>query len=304
MNALASYTDKQLELIRNTVAKGTTPDEFNWFMEIARSTRLNPLRRQIYCFLFHERDPKKRQMVVVTGIDGYRSIAARSGNYRPGKAITCFDEAMVNPDTNPLGISHSEVTVYLHSHGEWHEITERADWSEYAPIIDIWAEDETGQRRKTGRQQLEPKKDGWRRMGRIMLEKCAEARALRRGWPDDLGATYTDTEVDQAQVLDLPSERIEAAEQAKRYERIGGPAITVDWMDGGELQRVPVGKFGDAALSFIREHTKPGEEEIGTVLAWRDRNSHALKEYWAHDKDGALQIKAALEQLTQAVAAE
>ncbi len=157
------------------------PDEFNWFMEIARSTRLNPLRRQIYCFLFHVNDAAKRQMVVVTGIDGYRAIAARSGNYRPGKAVTTFDEALVDPDTNPLGISHSEVTVYMHSHGEWHEITERADWSEYAPIVDLWGEDETGRRRKTGKRQLEPKKDGWRRMGRILLEKCAEARALRLG---------------------------------------------------------------------------------------------------------------------------
>lgn len=297
MTALIPYTDKQLDLIRNTVAKGTTPDEFNWFMEIARSTRLNPLRRQIYCFLFHERDPKKRQMVVVTGIDGYRAIAARSGNYRPGKAWTSFDEAVVDAATNPLGISHSEVTVHMHSHGEWHEITERADWSEYAPIQDIWAEDETGQRRKTGKQQLDPKKDGWRRMGRIMLEKCAEARALRRGWPDDLGATYTDSEVDQMQVLDLPSERVEAAAAQDRMARIGGPALTVDWMDGSELQRVPVGRFGDAAMAFIREHTKPGAEEIGTVLAWRERNAQVLKEYWAHDKDGALQLKATLEKL-------
>lgn len=304
MNAIVEYSPKQLELIRNTVARGTTPDEFNWFMEICKATRLNPLRRQVYCFVFNANNPEKRQMVIVTGIDGYRAIAARSGNYRPGKAFTGYDEAAVDPKTNPLGITHSEVTVYVHSHGDWHEITERAEWSEYAPLIDLWAENEkTGRREKTGKQVLDPKKDAWHRMGRIMLEKCAEARALRRGWPDDLSSVYVDSEVDRSQVLDLtPAEMADSSARETRMAKIGGPALTVDWLDGNELQRVPVGQFGDAAMAFIREQVKAGELSI--VWAWKDRNRHTINEYWAHDKDGALMLKQELEKVTQLAAAE
>jgi hypothetical protein len=79
---------------------------------------------------------------------------------------------------------------------------------------------------------------------------------------------------------------------------IGGKgAVTIDWMDGEPLQRVPTGKFGDAAMAFIRAHMKPGEEEVSVVLQWRDRNRHSINEYWALDKDGALTLKTELEKV-------
>lgn len=303
MGAVVQFRDTQLALIRKTVAKDCDAAEFDWAMEICRATKLDPLRRQIYFFVYHKNDAKKRQMVPVVAIGGYRAIAARTGNYRPGKAVTIIDPACVDAATNPLGVSHATATVWQFSHGDWHEVEATAYWGEFAPIVDHWKDDpETGQRVKSGKRTLDPKKDGWHRMPRVMIEKCAEALALRKAWPDDFAGLYVEGETDRAEVLDLtPSEMADTAESAKRLEAIGGPGrILIDWVDGEPLQPVPVGKLGDACLDFIQRN------EPDVVAMWAERNTHGLREYWAHDKDGCLAVKRAIETKKQApvVAAE
>ena len=218
MGAIVQLRDNQLALIRKTVAKDCDAAEFDWAMEICRATKLDPLRRQIYFFVYNKDNPKKRQMVPVVAIGGYRAIAARTGNYRPGKTITHLDSTLIDPETNPMGISHATAIVWQFSHGDWHEIEASAYWAEFAPIIDKWRDDpESGQRVKTGKRFLDPKKDGWHRMPRVMIEKCAEAMALRKAWPDDFAGLYVEGETDRVEALDLtPSELADTAESAKR----------------------------------------------------------------------------------------
>lgn len=294
MNALVAWNEKQMALIRNTVARDCSAVEFDQFIHICKTVRLDPLRKQIYAFVMNKGNADKRQMTIVTSIVGYRVIAERTGSYRPGKTEIIFDETLKDKATNPLGISHATATVFKYVHGEWHEVSETAYWEEFSPQKEIWEDN-----KPTGRFHLDPKKDNWRRMPRVMIEKCAEAKALRRGWPDDFDGLYAEDEMDRAHSIDLTaSEMADVGNQAKRLEAIGGKnAILIDWMDGEPLQRVPAGKFGDAAMAFIRAHMKPGEEEASAVIMWRDKNRHALVEYWALDKDGALTLKAELEKV-------
>lgn len=327
MGGLAVFNDKQIALIRRTVAKDCdrksdgTPlhlGELDWFISICQSLKLDPLRRQIYAFVFHKDDPEKRQMVPVIGIGGYRSIAERTGNYRPGPIEIIYDERLKDPDANPLGISHATATVYKFVQGDWHGYPDTAHWEEFAPLktgaedgdyewVDTgekWPDSGKPKMKKVPRKgavmkpRLDPKKDGWRKMGRVMIEKCAEAKALRRGWPDDFAGTYAEGELDRAEVLELTAtEMADAADTTKRLEQIGGGnQILIDWLDGQPLQPVPIGKLGDQALAFIRANA----EEPSAILAWKDRNRFGLREYWAHDKDGALTVNAALEKVTAA----
>lgn len=291
MGGVVQFRDNQLALIRKTVAKDCDPAEFDWAMEICRATKLDPLRRQIYFFVFHKDNPKKRNMVPVVAIGGYRAIAARTGNYRPGRTVTVLDPTLTDPLTNPLGVSHATATVWQHSHGQWFEIEATAYWAEFAPINDEWKDNQ-----RTGRKVLDPKKDGWHRMPRVMIEKCAEALALRKAWPDDFAGLYVEGETDRAEALDLtPSELADAADTTKRLEAVGGfNRILVDWTDGEPLQSVEVGKLGDAALAFIREN------DADRVKLWAERNVHGLREYWARDKDGCLAVKAAIQAKMEA----
>lgn len=299
MGALTIQADgKRLDLIRKTVAKDCNPAEFDWFLHICQRTRLDPLRRQIYAFVFHAKDPKRRQMVPVTAIAGLRAIAARTGNYRPDSQPPRLDLCEPDAAINPQGILRAEVTVYAHAHGEWFPVVGEAYWEEFAPIVERWGENEDGERVPTGKRYLDPKKEGWTRMPRLMLAKCAEALALRKAWPEDCGDLYEEAEVDRARSIDLtPSEMAETAAQEDRFDRIGGRAtITIDWLDGAALERVPAGQFADRAIDHIRKLSATPL----AVVAWQERNRHAINEYWAIDKAGALEIKKVIEPIMAA----
>lgn len=300
MTALVQWNEKQLDLIRRTVAKDASPDEFRQFVHICRHTELDPLRRQAYCFVFHKDDAKKRQMVPVIAIGGFRSIAARTSCYRPdGRAPRIEYDESLKSDTNPLGIVRAEVSVFQFSHGQWFEVVGEAYWEEYAPIVDEW-KGRGDERRKTGRRILDPRKDAWSRMPRVMIAKCAEAQALRRAWPDSFSAIYEESEIDRTHSLDAWAAAEKGAMEA-RVEAIGtASGILIDWMDNKPLEGVPAGQFGDRAISFIRSN----KDEPAFVMAWAEKNRHGLQQYWSQDKDGALSLKQELELVSQSLQAE
>lgn len=271
--------------------------EFDQFMHVSAQLRLDPLRKQIYAFVFNKDKPERRRMSIVVGIDGFRAVAKRSGEYRPDTRAPRFtyDPSIANEATNPLGIVCCEVSVFQHSHGQWHEVSAAAYWDEFAPIVEggKWTFGEDGRRffKKDGTMQLDPNKDNWRKMPRVMLAKCAEAQAIRRAWPEDLSAIYSDEELDRAKTIDLTATEIaEKAAVENRLERIGGAdSILFDMGDG--LERVPLGKAADMLIARFRQ-MKPHE-----VMQWRNANKLTFNEFWARKATDALGVKKEIERI-------
>lgn len=285
----AAYSPQQMDLARRTVARDCNPDEFNQFIHIAKHLGLDPLRRQIYAFVFSKDKPDKRQMTIVTGIDGFRAIADRTGNYRPDDDEPEIegDKDAIDPELNPKGLVKAKVSVFKFSHGDWHRVVGTARWEEYAPVKEIWERDENNKFGPTGRFKLE--KDAWRKMPHIMLAKCAEAAALRKGWPDDLSNVYEQSEIDRAQTLDLSAaEYAEMGAVERRLEVIGGKsAIMFDFGDG--LENVPLGKVAERVDQLVKTG-QPHE-----VVQFMNLNREPLKEFWARNKPDALEVKKILE---------
>jgi phage recombination protein Bet len=267
MTALALYEGKSLDLIRRTVAKDANNDELDQFVHICRAVRLDPLRRQAYCFVFGKNgDPKYRTMTVVTAIGGYRAIADRTGCYRPDDK-PCrieYSETAKDPRTNPLGIVRAEVTVYKHSHGEWHAAIGEAHWDEYVPLRDG---------------AIDAKKTGWTKMPRIMIAKVAEASALRKAWPDDFAGLEIEEEIDRRQVIDItPSEMADASSVEAKLALVGGKdAVTVQWDMNSKLDRVPLGKLADKALEWASAKDRTETE----MRIWWNNNVPARTEFKA-----------------------
>lgn len=286
MTALALYEGKQLDLIRRTVAKDCDPAEFDQFVHICKAVKLDPLRRQIYAFVFNKDKPQWRQMTVVTAIGGYRSIAERTGNYRPDEddAKIEYSDAAKDQKTNPLGIVKAIVYVWKFAHGEWHRAAGSAHWDEYVPLKDG---------------AIDSKKTGWVKMPRIMIAKCAEAAALRKAWPDDFAGLEIEEEVDRRSIDLTATEIADEAAREQRVARLGGPGVLVDWCDGEPLQHVPNGKFVDAFLAFSMQHKDDPER----VALWGKRNAAAINQFWTTDKNGALEVKRILEGIGKQVAA-
>jgi len=99
MGSIHDFNGSQLITIRRTVAKDTNDTEFDLFMNAARSYGLDPFRKQISAIVFNKDKPDKRQMAIIVGRDGLRSIAQRCGDYRPASEPPKFeyDESLKGP---------------------------------------------------------------------------------------------------------------------------------------------------------------------------------------------------------------
>lgn len=296
-NDLILANDRDVQLVKRTVAQDLLPAELDLFIHMCRRWRLDPLRRQIYAHVYvrnkkdkddagNEKWVKVRNVVYVTGIDGYRTIADRTGNYRPGqRSVEQRDDAK-NDDNNPVGIVSATASVWKHVHGAWHEFSETVYWDEFAPIKDEWEN-----KKKTGRRILDTSGQ-WGKMGRVMLQKCAEAQALRRGWPDEYGDLYVAEEMDQAKVIDItPSEQAERAAHDERQAKLGGPSIVIDWCDGKPLASVPV----DALHGLVMDFVGSNKAEPMTVCMFANRNAASLRQFWGIKPDEALNLKRTFE---------
>lgn len=284
--ALPDYSGSQLKIIQAN-NPDLEPNEFNSFIELCRATGLSPFRRQLSAIVFgkNAKDRSKRRVAFVIGIDGYRSMADRTGTYMPHEKPPEWELCEPN-DLNPAGLVSCTYFVKKYAHGNWHTFQATAHWAEFAPVEQEWGADETGHRKPTGKKKLS---DTWAKMPRVMLAKVAEAQALRRGWPDTLAGIYTEEEVEREKTLDLTAaEVVEQVEVEERQRRVGGAnSILVDWCDGSPLTPVPPGQFADRVLEWAQAKDRTTTE----IKVWEDRNKHGLNSFWALRKSEALELK-------------
>lgn len=289
------FTPAQLDIIKKTCAPETNQDEFNLFIEAARGYGLNPMKRQIMAMVFgaKAKDQSKRRMSLIVEIGGLRAIAARSGRYRPASEPTEFvvEESLKSP-LNPLGLYSATVRVWKQDdRGEWFPVIGEAYWDEHVNLKDEWEDN-----RKTGKQILA---DTWQRMPKLMLAKCAEAQALRKGWPEDIGGLYEQAESAGSFDADmLPSQALEAHQVEKRQQLIGKKAgeYAIQFAMGEPIQMIAPGQLYDRIAAYIS-----GLETTMEIEDFRARNALALQRYWADDRDAGLSLKKMIETRLVAV---
>jgi len=210
---MVRYSPDQVDLIKRTVAKGATDNELALFLYQCQRTGLDPLSRQIHFV------KRAGQGAIQTGIDGYRVIAQRTGEYAGNDDPEYTGSDNAHPDA-----AKARVWRIVAGHRVSFEATAR--WSEYYP----------------GEKQAFM----WRKMPFLMLGKCAEALALRKAFPAELSGLYTHEEMAQAgggviegTVIDPPPAA--SAEDLKDAlaDRVLG-ADTVAVITGDCVKEIPV----------------------------------------------------------------
>lgn len=228
-------------------------------------------------------------MSIITAIDGFRTIADRTGCYRPDEDEPTFEvDAAAKGPNNPAGLVKAVVRVFKFSNAGWHKITASAYWDEYAPLKDEWVSGDDGKRRPSGKLTLDTS-GNWGKMPRLMLAKVAEALALRKGWPDDFSSVYADEEIDRARTIEASAwEAANEGEEELRMKRIGaGKTILFQFEPTGKLEPVDIGKVFDRLAEFVKNN----KDEASVLGSFRHRNEHALREFWAKSPTDALEAK-------------
>lgn len=170
-------TREQIELLKRTVAQGTSDDEFAMFMQHCRRTGLDPFLRQVHAVKRYDSEQERYVMSIQTGIDGFRLIAERTQKYAPGRSPTFTYGA-----DGRLISATAYVKKFTPIDGTWHEVSAEAFYDEYVQL----------------------KRDGtpnrmWKKMPHVMLSKVAEALALRKAFPADFSGMYIAEEMMQSE---------------------------------------------------------------------------------------------------------
>lgn len=185
----SSHSRDQLDLLKRTIAKGTTDDEFALF--IATSTRLglDPFARQVFAVKRWDRKEGREVMSVQVSIDGFRAIASRTNDLdgQDGPYWCGEDGLWVDVWLHEEAPKAAKVCVY------------RKGCSR--PFTGIATFDSYVQTNKDGKPN-----NMWTRLPDTMLAKCAEALALRKAFPSELSGVYTQDEMMQAENDNRPAQ--------------------------------------------------------------------------------------------------
>lgn len=163
-----------------------TPEEIMHFLYVCRQRKLNPLLGQIHCIYRWNQKAGRHTPTHQVSIDGLRAIADRSAKYAPGRP-TEFDYGepiIFIPGTSKAIPYTATAWVIKYVQGHAHEYGARVHWDEYAQTFQ--GGDLMGL---------------WKTHPHVMLGKCAEAAALRRGWPEDLSGLYDSAEMGNSALI-------------------------------------------------------------------------------------------------------
>jgi len=233
-----TWTPEQIQLIRDTVAKGATPDELKLFLYRCKNMGLDPLKPgQIYFIKYGT-----SAGTIVVGIEGFRSKAVRTGK------LTGIQRGVIRDEKGKCI-------------GAWAEVY-RADWTKPA-------------REEVSLSEYVADKPIWRKMPEAMIKKCAEAAALRMAFPDDLGGIYAPEEMDQAENLPrIAPEQPSAIDGDPNYTE--GYRIPFGKYAKRAIEEIDIKALRDYVDYIEKKAEKDGKPLTGQVLEFVERASDYL----------------------------
>lgn len=179
--------------LKNSLFPGAADDSIRMVLSYCKARGLDPMKKPCHIVPMYVRNADGTSTwrdVVFPGIYELRTTAMKTGLYM-GQ-----DKAVFGEDFDFLGQKvpvSCEITVQ-----RWHEKSkEKVNYS-----ATVWFAECAG----TKKPDNEPERLNarWNKAPRQMIEKCAEAAALRKAFPDELGGEMSAEEMHGASIVDSP----------------------------------------------------------------------------------------------------
>lgn len=222
--------------LQNTIFPNAHPSSILMAIDYCRARKLDILKKPVHIVPMPYKDGNdwKSRDVVMPGINEVRTTAMRTGQYAGA------DKPEWGPTVEYLGRSVPEsctYTVYRFMHGQ------KVPWP-----ATVYFEEACG---TTSDYKTKVKKLNamWERRPRGQLEKCAEAAALRKAFPEEVGNEYVpeemqmvaDVDGSQARTVEPGANRTSAAADALKAKlgitnQAGMGALDMTLQDLGRLE--------------------------------------------------------------------
>ena len=209
-------------LVEAVFPNAQSPDSVVLALSYCRARRLDPFKRVVHIVPIYDRERKRMVETVWPGIAELRTTAFRTGQYA-GADPTAFGPS-IKLKFRDDGSDRRAAAEHEVAFPEWAQVTvyrmlgavrvafpgPRVYWTETYSTI--------------GRTDVP--NDRWRRAPSQMLEKCAEAAALRKAFPEEMGDQGTDDEaggvthgrqmVDVTPGADMPQASVEPVRETPK----------------------------------------------------------------------------------------
>ena len=159
--AIIFFSDAEKKVIKDTIAKTLTEEQFKIFVYTTQALGLNPLLNEIACVTYKDRDGSSTMSIQVMR-DGFLTIAHRSGKFAGLESgVNVSDTGVIECGWAKVYHHDFKVPVY-----------QEADFSEYNTGRNLW--------------QSKPK---------TMIKKVAESMALRKAF--NISGVYAPEEMEK-----------------------------------------------------------------------------------------------------------
>jgi hypothetical protein len=291
-DSLSRLTREQIELVKDTIARGATDTELAMFVEECNSLGLNPFAKEIYFLKYKSRDGNT-SVAMPVGIDGRRKFADRHPLYR-GQAgpFWCGQDGVWKDvwleDGPPAA---AKVGIYLEGYPEptWGVAT----WKEFNKVGRVgdqfWRQSpahmlairaESHALRKVAAQHPNPRQVVTtefllRQAENIARDQALPARTAPLSQESVRRQVFEDVDPETGEILDddTVDGDCEPVEEAPPAARESVASLTPDWdrLKAEIIKRqLPVG-FRDAFLKLAQSSGWSKVDTSAALLSWQKR---------------------------------